>query len=292
MKLALWPGILSPDPAPDTSWRSLALRIGLILACLAALLLPPRWIYLGYVVTSVPCAICVAVRTRFALAGLVPAVYALIKGGYLPLWTIAVLLLGLLPMFVRPRAILAGLWAASLLVCAIEFHSMGRASVPAGKEIVILGDSLCEFGLETELRKISPVPVLRRSAPGITAHEALEQIVPRIESLRERCFVVELGGHDFLKGFPASQIEADLDAILTRLGAGGNHLILVEIPTGLVRDHLGGVYRRLARKHGAALIPDTMVRTFVLIPGYSNDGLHPNLEGSRLFAREIVSRLE
>jgi acyl-CoA thioesterase-1 len=103
--------------------------------------------------------------------------------------------------------------------------------------------------------------------------------------------VVELGGNDYLRDVPPGEIESTLDEILTRLKAARHGIVLVEIPNGFVRDSLGGVYRRLARRHGAALIPDTMVRLFVLYPPYSNDGLHPSLEGSRYFARQIMARL-
>lgn len=283
------PGILSPDPPDLLEIRHRWLwAIGFLLAWAAAIFAPFQWLHAGYVFASLPCAWFVFRQRRFVLVAIVPVAYAILKGGYLPPWTMAALLLGLAPMFLRPRRVWAAAWAVAILACAIEYYSMPAGTVPPRRELVVVGDSLCTFGLIPELRKTAPVPVQDRAQPGITAAYALRTIVPELEQLEDRCFVVELGGHDYLRGEP---IEETLEEIVQRLKAKGNDVILVEIPNGLIRDSFGGVYRRLARRYGAALISDTMIRRFVLQPSMSNDGLHPSLEGSRLFAEEITRRL-
>jgi len=275
-------------------------RVALVgLLALVALVIPPPWIFAGYALAAVP-GVVQLVRgrpfdRRLALAAALPPAYALLKGGYLPPWTAVALAGGFLPALLRPRAARAAgaaLWAAGVVACAVEFHTMAPATVPARSEIVFVGDSLSLMGVEAELRALVPVPVAGAAVSGISAREALATVIPKIEGLRDRCFVVELGGHDHFRGASRDEIEPILDEILTRLARNGNSLVVVEIPNGVVRDRWAGVYRRLARKHGAALVPDTLVRSFVLVPWLNiGDRLHPNAAGSRMYARAVARRV-
>ena len=100
-------GIFSPDPPDPPSplaWylRQLG-RVGFIAGIAIALVAPAQWIYAGYAYASIPCIVAVVRRQRFVFSALAPPIYALVRGGYLPVWTIAALLGGLLPMFLGRR---------------------------------------------------------------------------------------------------------------------------------------------------------------------------------------------
>lgn len=81
-------------------------------------------------------------------------------------------------------------------------------------------------------------------------------------------------------------------------------VILVEIPRGFVTDPYDGLERELAAKFDLQLIDDSLIRSFVfnspiLPPGmwldparrYSNDGLHPNDLGNKVFANAVARSL-
>ena len=79
----------------------------------------------------------------------------------------------------------------------------------------------------------------------------------------------------------------------------GAAVVLFEIPCGLVTDPTRGVFREVAREHGAQLIPDTAIRKLVFcspffppckwgwLPQLSDDGIHPNARGNRMLAETV-----
>lgn len=82
-------------------------------------------------------------------------------------------------------------------------------------------------------------------------------------------------------------------------------VLLVAVPRGFIRDPFRGIERQLAREFDLPLIPDSLIRKFVLFsnicpPGtwiapeerLSNDGLHPNENGNRLFAETVAAALK
>ncbi len=78
---------------------------------------------------------------------------------------------------------------------------------------------------------------------------------------------------------------------------------LVKFPRGFVADPYAGLERDLARRHDLELVADTPIRMLVLRsplappgswlgpPYLSDDGLHPNTDGSKLLARNVADAL-
>lgn len=96
--------------------------------------------------------------------------------------------------------------------------------------------------------------------------------------------IVELGGNDILRAIPPEQTRRNLDAILSELDERGIPVLLMgmrappNLGAAYVRE-FDGLYRELASRYGAALVP------FFLEPVYDqpeliqDDRIHPTAEG-------------
>ena len=234
-----------------------------------------------------------------------------------PEWSLAAIALtgalaGATAVYIRLRPA-RPLWPMGLLVLlwawhCWSFHSAIRPGQPPGlytivDPVVCLGDSLTDYGYPEELQKLIYNPVLDYGRDGITSEDGLK-LVDEILAHRPRVLVLELGGHDYNQGRSRLQTWQNLSTIVERCQARGVLVILVEVPRGFVRDPFRGIERQLSRRYDLTLVSDTLIRQFILFspicpPGIwlpdeqhlSRDGLHPNENGNRLFARTIADVL-
>lgn len=200
-------------------------------------------------------------------------------------------------------ALVLGVW---LLWCAMAIdthyatHAARRPAPKAAIHVACLGDSLTAGGYPSLLRR----PLIEGhdlGQDGITTRDALAKVV-RVKELQPDVVVIELGGHDFLKGRGRAACAADLRTIVAAARDLGAEVVLVEIPRGFIFDPWWGLERQLARELDLELVGDGVIRSFVLFSPYappkmwlpaqkhlSDDGLHPNAQGHRYFARAIVA---
>jgi lysophospholipase L1-like esterase len=208
----------------------------------------------------------------------------------------------------RPRHFLAASTAALAIawtVYAVDRHAAAHASARAAlapeRPIVCLGDSITAWGFPRVLDQRMSVRVVDHAKGGITTGEAL----PRVEAMiamRPQAVVLELGGHDFLRGLPRAEARRNLESIIRACRDAGAHVILFEIPRGFVMDAYAGLERELAREHDLELIEDGAIRQLVLFnPSsplgawtgrlLSDDGLHPNAAGHEFLADRVERAL-
>ena len=96
--------------------------------------------------------------------------------------------------------------------------------------------------------------------------------------------LVELGANDMLRGIAPSSTEANLEAIIEKLTARGQRVVLAGM---LAAPNLGPdyaaafnpMYARLAEKHGLTLIPFFLDGVAAEPPLLLDDGMHPNADG-------------
>jgi len=96
--------------------------------------------------------------------------------------------------------------------------------------------------------------------------------------------LVELGANDMLRGVPPEQTRANLDAILTELGGRGIPVVLMGMraPPNLGSGYVtqfDGIYRELADKHDAALVPFLLESVWSRPELIQADRLHPTAQG-------------
>ncbi len=206
-------------------------------------------------------------------------------------------------------AALALAWTAMFFDWQHGMHSHPPAPLAPDRPVACLGDSLTSFGAQggypEYLAKRIRLPVLNCGEPGITAGQAIRRSLPKALAADPQVVVVELGGHEFLRGNSREQAKESLEHLILACRVAGAEVILMEMPRGYMFDPYAGLERELARKHDLELIPDTVVRRMLLAsptlpPGmWTNgpflteaDGLHPNARGNQLLAQYVAEALE
>lgn len=179
-------------------------------------------------------------------------------------------------------------------------HTSRRPALQPDRPIVCLGDSLTVRGFPRVLEKRLRVPVIDRAQGGITAAEGL-RLLPDILALKPQAIVVELGGHDSLRGKSRAETKATLEQIVRDGREAGAEVFLFEIPRGFVVDPYAGLERELARHLDLELIHDGAIRQLVLFSPFtplgrtgrvlSDDGLHPNDAGHAFLADRVEAAL-
>ena len=207
---------------------------------------------------------------------------------------------------------------APLMILAACGRSAGppplasAAPEAAGSEtlIVAFGDSLTSgYGLDDPDREAWPALLeekLRRSGwnirvanAGVSGNTTADALARVDFSVPEgaRLVVVCLGANDTFRGKKIEEIEANLDAILTRIRARGAAVLLCEMKTF---PNLGPFYARgferlfpaLAEKHDAILVPFLLEGVATEPTMNQADGIHPNAAGHRRIAENLLPHLE
>jgi lysophospholipase L1-like esterase len=183
-----------------------------------------------------------------------------------------------------------------------SIHTSRHPALASDRPIVCLGDSLSSAGYPGLLEKRLRVPVINLAQGGYTTSDALKQI-PELAALKPQAVVIELGGHDSLRGRSRAEAKANLEKIIVAARDAGAEVLLFEIPLGFVTDPYGGLDRELARAHDLELVPDGAIRQLVLFSPFtplgrwsgrvlSYDGLHPNDAGNAFLAGRVEAALE
>lgn len=178
-----------------------------------------------------------------------------------------------------------------------------RLVVQPARPVVCIGDSLTAFGYPRCLQEMISLRVVDLSCSGITSGQAIS-ILPSLIKANPQVVVIELGGHDFLKGYSRAATKENLEKIVAACRSIGAEVIVMEIPRGFITDPFAALERELARQERLELIPDTAIRRLVLWgphapPGMwlrpdsrlSDDGMHPNARGNRLLADYVADAL-
>ena len=199
-------------------------------------------------------------------------------------------------------------WFAASWESSAGSQSGGIIRFDPDRPIVCLGDSLTTGLSDDEaypayLQQLVTVPVLNFGHAGITARDAIKHLPAALES-RPQVVVIELGGHDYLRGCGRAATRESLVEIIEACRDAGAAVVLVEIPRGFITDSFSRMERELTRKYDLELIPDTAIRMLVLrsstfplvgklaAPRLSDDGLHPNAAGARYLAGVVDAALE
>lgn len=209
------------------------------------------------------------------------------------------------PSWVKARLIGFSAVLAAWLFLAIQWPVSARTSrTPAlapDRPVVLLGDSLMSGGVARVLQSRIMVPVVDLSQGGITTADGVKWI-PELQKARPQAVVIELGGHDSLRGRARSEAKANLEKIIAAAKESGAAVFLFEIPLGFISDPYGGLQRGLAREHDLELISDGAIRQLVYFSPFtplgrwtgrllSYDGLHPNEAGNAFLAGRIEAAL-
>lgn len=205
-----------------------------------------------------------------------------------------------------PFTVSTGLIAAAGLLAA-SLATLGPAYAEPVR-IVALGDSLTAgYGLPeaqafpTKLQaalkaKGYDVEIVNAGVSGDTAADGLARLDWSVPDGTDGV-ILELGANDMLRALDPGRTKADLDAILTRLGA---RKIPVLVTGMLAARNLGSDYTArfdalfpdLAKAHGALLYPFFLDGVATDPALNQADGLHPNARGVDVIVARILPSVE
>jgi len=105
--------------------------------------------------------------------------------------------------------------------------------------------------------------------------------------------ILELGANDGLRRLPTAEVEANLEAIISRLAARGVPVMLAGMKSilNMGRDYgreFTALFPRLAQKHGLVFYPFFLEGVAGVASLTQADGLHPNAAGTEDVARRIL----
>lgn len=175
------------------------------------------------------------------------------------------------------------------------------------RPVVCIGDSLTQgmlpdHGYPEQLKAMVKLPVINLGFSGISTSQGLGQL-SRVLEHNPQVVVIELGGHDFLKGNSRAETKENLEQMIDGCRAGGAEVILMEIPRGFMLDPFASLEREIAYQRDVQLISDSWLRKVVVMspiapPGMwmpdaqlSDDGIHSNPRGSKAIARYVAEAL-
>ena len=177
----------------------------------------------------------------------------------------------------------------------------------ADRLILAFGDSLTAgyqlkpgegftWQLEAALRKEGKaVRVHNAGVSGDTTAQGKARLNWVLSSLKQKpdLAIVALGANDMLRGQPAAQTRANLDAIVGELRKRG---IPVVVAGMVAAPNMGAAYAReynaifpaIAKQHGATLYPFFLQGVAAQPKLQLADGMHPNKQGVAVMVRNIL----
>ena len=196
-----------------------------------------------------------------------------------------------------------------LILCLISVRDLAFAA-PQLKTIVFLGDSITAgYGLDPSQaypaliqEKIDAMrwqfKVVNAGQSGDTSAGGLSRMDWLLRSPVD-VLVLELGGNDGLRGLPVETTKKNLQAIVDRTRAKypAAKIVLAGmiVPPNMGRDYgqkFEAIFRDIAKKNQAALIPFVLEGVGGVRDLNLSDGIHPSARGQEIVAANVWKVLE
>lgn len=166
----------------------------------------------------------------------------------------------------------------------------GLANPRAEAYPALIADRIAEAGI--------PARVINAGNSGETTAGGLRRVDWILGRTRPDVFVLALGGNDMLRGFPVTETESNLSAILEKVreAAPDARLVLagMEALANLGEDYrqsFRAVYPEVAERFDATLIPFLLDGVGGVARLNQPDGVHPTAEGQQVVADTVWETL-
>ncbi len=163
--------------------------------------------------------------------------------------------------------------------------------------IVFFGDSITagydvlpELAFPALIAEDLKMPTVNAGLPGDTTANALARLERDVLIHNPRLVVVEFGGNDFRRRISKEETLDNLERIVASIVEQGAMVVVLHLRIGFIRDKYYDGYKRIAKTHGALLIPDFMSGILGDMT-MTQDGIHPNAEGHELIAQRVLEKL-
>jgi acyl-CoA thioesterase-1 len=178
----------------------------------------------------------------------------------------------------------------------------------SAKTVLVMGDSLTEgyrlakeeaypYLMEMELKKKYPdVKIINGGISGSTSASAVRRLDWYIKAKPE-IMILALGANDGLRGLKVEETSKNLEAVIMKAKSSGIRVIMsgMKMPPNYGKDYsekFNQIFPRLAKKHELKLIP-FILENVAGIPALNlPDGIHPNPEGHKVMAKNVMKFLE
>jgi acyl-CoA thioesterase I len=184
----------------------------------------------------------------------------------------------------------------------------GRVDRDNRPTIVCFGDSLTAgFGLDPGrsypdllqrelVRQGYRYRVVNMGVSGDTTQDGLARL-PMVLAEHPQIVVLEFGANDGLRGQPVSVAEQNQARIIEALQKAGARVVLagITLPPNYGPEYLNrfnAMYPELAKQYRLPLLPFLLADVAAKPNLMQRDGLHPNAEGTRLVAQNVLRVLE
>lgn len=181
-----------------------------------------------------------------------------------------------------------------LVLCFTACKAEKLAAVPAGTQVLVLGDSL-SYGTGANPHEDYPSllaantgwNIINAGVPGDTSADGLARLPELLAEYEPKVLMIELGGNDFLHNVPSSQTVTNLKMIIQTAKSKNMTILLVAIPefkplkaaVGGLSDH--PLYQKLAEETGVILI-ENVFSDVLSKNSLKSDHIHPNAKGYRM----------
>jgi acyl-CoA thioesterase I len=175
--------------------------------------------------------------------------------------------------------------------------------------ILAFGDSLTEgYGLEKAKSYPSLLQerlkeegynyrVVNAGISGDTSAGGANRIAAALTDDNVRIMILELGANDMLRGQDLNVTKKNLAAIIEKAQAKNIEIILagMEAPTNFGEDYqraFHNIFVDLAKEYKLKLIPFFLTDVAGKVDLNQNDGIHPNIQGTKLVLNNVWQVLE
>ena len=157
------------------------------------------------------------------------------------------------------------------------------------KHLMVYGDSLsAAYGIELQSGWVALLAqdlgeehqVSNASISGETSIGGLARLPETLHQLKPDVVLLELGANDGLRGYPVSEIKANLNSMIELINGTGAQVLLtgISVPPNYgprYMDQFRSMFRQLAKEKNIAYI-DFYDERLLTTPGFiQQDGLHP-----------------
>lgn len=186
---------------------------------------------------------------------------------------------------------------------------VAAGAAPARPAILVVGDSLSAgYGIPLERGWVAGLQrrldaegyeyrVVNASVSGETTSGGLERLPRALELHRPSVVIIVLGGNDGLRGLPAAELEANLEAMIRASQSAGARVLLagIRIPTNYgpqYTERFFAVYGTLATRYRTALVPFFLEGVALDDSLFQADGIHPNVAAQPVLLDNVWPALE
>ena len=138
--------------------------------------------------------------------------------------------------------------------------------------------------------------VINAGVSGDTTAAGLERLDWTLQQHDVRILILELGANDGLRGLPIEEMKKNLATIIERARERRIAVLLVgmEAPPNYGPEYAGSfrrVFRDLASDHHVTFVPFMLDKVAGVAALNQSDGIHPNVEGTRIVADTLWTAL-